>query len=598
MRRPNHSELTIPRLNETRDNPRRKLGVAGEGFAAGSNVGIIVSESKPYIVTVDDDPEVLTSIERDLKSRYGKEYKIVRAESGEAALELIQQIIDRNNDVALVLADQRMPGMTGAELLSKGAALSPPTKRALLTAYADTEAAIQAINEARVHYYLMKPWSPPEELLYPVVDDLLGDWRSSYRPAFKGLRVVGTRWSPASHELRTFLGRHQISFLWLEAGRSEEADEIMRRVGEKAQLPLVVLPESQEVLIKPDMIQLAERLGFQTRATLPYYDLAIIGGGPAGLAAAVYGSSEGLNTVLIERDSPGGQASMSARIENYLGFPSGLTGADLARRATAQAQRFGVEMLTAQSVSDFCVRDGYKQLTLADGSTISAKAVIVATGVQYRKLEGPGLDELAGAGVYYGAAMSEGLACQGESVYVVGGANSAGQATVYLAGYASQVTMLVRGRDLNATMSQYLIDQIKDLPNVSIRFQVEVVGAMGDDHLEGLCLRDLATGAEEQVPASSVFVFIGAVPRTEWLPPEILRDSRGFVLAGQDLKIDGKWPPTWYLEREPFLLETSVPGVFVAGDVRAGSVKRVASGVGEGSIAVQFVHQYLAEGGR
>lgn len=548
---------------------------------------------KPVLLTVDDDPDVLRAIERDLRRRYGAEYRIVRADSGESALAAARQLEQRGDPVALFLVDQRMPSMSGVEFLAEAIEVFPEAGRVLLTAYADTDAAIRAINEAHVQHYLLKPWDPPEERLYPVLDDLLEDWRSRYRPPYEGIRVVGLRWSPPCHEVKDFLGRNQIPFQWLDAEIDPEARRLVQPVeGCPPALPLVILPDGTR-LEEPTPLQIAEKLGLATRPEKPFYDLLIVGGGPAGLAAAVYGASEGLNTVLIEREAPGGQAGTSSRIENYLGFPSGLSGADLARRAVTQARRFGVEILTPQEVHSIRVEDPYRIVTLGDGSEISCHALLIATGVSYRKLDIPGCDQLTGAGVYYGAAMTEALSCRGEDVYIVGGANSAGQAAMHFARFARNVVMLVRGKSLTTSMSQYLIDQIADTANIEVRTCCCVTAVHGDGRLERLSIRNDTEGSTSEVPASALFIFIGAQPRTACLDGVVRRDERGFILAGRDLMPDGKRPAGWKPDRDPYLLETSVPGIFVAGDVRYGSVKRVASGVGEGSIAVQFIHQYL-----
>jgi thioredoxin reductase (NADPH) len=554
--------------------------------------------AKPVILTVDDDPDVLRAIERDLRLHYSEQYRVLRAASGAAALDLLRRIQQRNETVALFLVDHRMPEMNGIETLLKAMELYPEAKRCLLTAYADTDAAIKAINDIQLHHYLMKPWDPPEQQLYPVLDDLLNDWLSGYHPPFEGLRVLGTRWSPKSYELRDFLARQQMPYQWLEAEsvtRDDEVRRLMDSFGEnKPKLPVVLFPDGTQ-LADPEPQELADKLGLKTRAGLEFYDLAIVGGGPAGLAAAVYGASEGLKTVLIDREAPGGQAALSSRIENYLGFPSGLTGSDLTRRAVAQARRFGVEILAPQEVTALRVDGPYRYLKLTNGSEISCHALLLATGVQWRKLDIPGAERLTGAGVYYGGSSTEAMSCRDEDVYIVGGANSAGQAAVFFSRYASRVVMLVRGPSLAATMSQYLIDQIAQIPNVHVEFKTRVVEVHGTDHVEELELACDATGDSYRVGASSLFIFIGAEPRTSWLEGIVERDNRGFILTGQDLMHDGKKPKGWTLERPPGLLETSVPGVYAVGDVRAGSVKRVASGVGEGSIAIQFVHQYLAK---
>ena len=554
---------------------------------------------KPVLFTVDDDPEVLHAVEGDLRRRYGADYRILRAPSGEAALAALGEWKARGGAVALLLVDQRMPGMSGVELLERAIPLFPDAKRVLLTAYADTDAAIQAINSARVDFYLLKPWDPPEENLYPVVDDLLADWRADWRPPFAGVRVVGHRWSPKSFEVRDFLARHQVPYRWLDVETDAEAKQLLASAeAAKPALPLVFFPDGAR-LAEPSRGELAARIGLRTQAEKPFYDLVIVGGGPAGLAAAVYGASEGLRTLMVEGDAPGGQAGTSSRIENYLGFPSGLSGADLTRRAVAQAARFGVEILTPQEARGLRVEGAYRIVTLGDASEVSCHALLVATGVSYRKLDVPGVERLTGAGIYYGAAMTEAMSCRDEEVFVVGGANSAGQAAMHLSRYARKVTMLVRGDSLGKGMSQYLVDQICGTPNIEVRFGAQVAEAHGGESLEALTV-DLGGGKRETLPANSLFILIGAMPRTGWLEGVVVRDERGFILSGPDLMENGtngdgrRRPRGWPLDRDPFLLETSVPGVFVAGDVRHGSVKRVASGVGEGAIAVSFVHQYLA----
>lgn len=551
--------------------------------------------AKPVLLAIDDDVDVLRAVERDLRRKYGSQYRIVRADSAASALDVLKQLKLRNEDVALLLTDQRMPQTNGVEFLEQAIPLYPGAKRVLLTAYADTDAAIRAINSARIDYYLTKPWDPPEERFYPVLDDLLDDWRAAFPPSFEGIRVVGHRWSPETHQIKEFLARNQVPYQSLDIETSDEAQALAEYAGANAAaLPLVLFPDGAR-LSRPTTVQLAEKAGFQTRAELPSYDLLIVGGGPAGLAAAVYGASEGLKTVLVEREAPGGQAGTSSRIENYLGFPVGLTGADLARRAVAQAKRFGVEVLSPQEVRNVRCNDPFRVVTLGDGSEISATAMLIATGVSYRKLDVPGMDRLAGAGVYYGAAMTEAISCRDETVYIVGGANSAGQAAMYFARYASEVVMLIRGDSLAKSMSQYLIDQIAETPNIRVQSHASVVEVHGEESLSEISIHHAETNSTERVPASSLFIFIGAQPRTDWLQGVVARDSHGFILAGPDLlHVPKGQRKIWPLARDPFLLETSVPGIFVAGDVRYGSVKRVASGVGEGSIAVQFIHQYLA----
>ena len=551
--------------------------------------------AKPVILAVDDDPQVLRAVERDLRRRYAREYRVLRADSGESALDTLGKLKLRGDPVALFLVDQRMPKMTGVEFLEEAIERYPEAKRALLTAYSDTEAAIRAINEVGLDYYLQKPWDPPEENLYPNLDDMLGDWQADYRPPFTGLRVVGDRWSPESHRTREFLALNRVPYRWLDIESSEEARDILTNADSGTpKLPLVVY-EDGSYAEAPQNREIAEKIGLQTRAGHKFYDLLIVGGGPSGLAAAVYGASEGLKTVLIEREAPGGQAGTSSRIENYLGFPAGLSGGDLARRAVDQARRFEVEILTPQEVSAVRVEDPYRIVTLADGTEISCFALIITTGVSYRKLEATGVDRLTGRGIYYGAAQTEAFACMGEDVYIVGGANSAGQAAMFFANKARRVFMLYRGDDLGKSMSDYLVRQIEARDEIEVLLNTNVVSVEGDDHLERISMKNAATGETKTAPAHSLFVFIGAVPKTEWLDGVVERDERGFIISGPDLMHDGKRPKGWRPDRDPFLLETSVPGIFVAGDVRHGSVKRCASAVGEGSIAIQFIHQYLAE---
>jgi thioredoxin reductase (NADPH) len=551
---------------------------------------------KPVLLTLDDDPEVLRAVERDLRKRYADRYRVVRADSGTTALQSLQTLKKRNEAVALLLADQRMPEMNGVEFISKALAIYPEARRVLLTAYADTDAAIQAINEARIHHYLLKPWDPPEEHLYPVLDDLLEDWQAGYRPVFEGVRVLGHRWSPRSYALRDFLGRNQVPYRWLDAETADRDKEVREALelaeGNCLKLPAAIFFDNTG-LSDPSTAEVAAKLGLRTSATTSFYDLLIVGGGPAGLAAGVYGASEGLTTVMIEREAPGGQAGMSSRIENYLGFPSGLSGSDLARRAVIQARRFGVEILSPQEAMSLRVDGGSKFVKLTDGVEIGAKSLLIATGVAYRKLDVPGLERLQGAGVYYGAAMTEAASCKDEDVFIVGGANSAGQAAMYFSNYARRVVMLVRGSSLAAGMSQYLVGQIRQTANIHVELNSQVTEAFGTERLEAISILCSTSGETQKVPAVSLFIFIGAAPQTEWLHGAVERDERGFILTGADLMRAGKPPKAWSIEREPWLLEASVPGIFVAGDVRFRSIKRVASGVGEGANAVQFVHQYL-----
>ena len=547
--------------------------------------------TRPTILTVDDDPGVSASIARDLRARYGQEYRIVRATSGAQALEVLVELALRVRPVALIATDQRMPGMTGIEMLTEARRHAPDAKLLLLTAYADTDAAIQAINDVGLDYYLLKPWDPPAERLYPVVDDLLGDWRLAHPPDAGEVQVVGHRWSERSHEVKTFLSRNHVPYQWLELDRDDEA----RRLSEVAHaglddLPLVLVPDG-EPLRSPSNLALAGALGLRTQAEQPLYDLCIVGGGPAGLAAAVYAASEGLRTVVVEREAPGGQAGQSASIQNYLGFPRGLSGEDLAHRATAQAARFGAEMLLARDVVALEARGPVRAVRFGDSGDLEARAVLVASGVSYRRLDGPGLAELTGRGVFYGSSASEATQCQGDDVYVVGGANSAGQAALNFARYAKRVVLVVRGRRLEDTMSLYLVSQIAATENLEVRLGSSVVAAHGDGHLDAITLA--TAGEEQRVPASWLFVYIGALPRTDWLGDGVLRDDKGFVLTGPELLASSSTTP-WPLARAPYALETSVPGVFAAGDVRQDSMKRVASAVGEGAMAVYLVHRYLA----
>jgi thioredoxin reductase (NADPH) len=550
--------------------------------------------ARPVLLAVDDDPDVLRAVERDLRRQYSDRYRVMCSDSGPAALDVLTRLAQRSEPVALLLADHRMPRMTGIEFLTEAIRKFPDVRRVLLTAYADTEAAIGAINLVKLDHYLLKPWDPPDRNLYPVLDDLLDEWSESYRAPFEGIRVIGTRWSPRCYELREFLARNHIPYQWLDV-ESADAKAALAASGDgHGALPVVLLTDGT-VLADPSLTELADRVGLRTHAQTDFFDLVIVGGGPAGLAAAVYGASEGLKTIIVEQEAPGGQAGLSSRIENYLGFPSGLSGADLARRAVTQARRFGTEILAPQQVTRVRADGPYRIITLSDGSELSCHAMVVATGVQWRKLDIPGIERLQGAGVYYGAGSTEALSCRGEDVYIVGGANSAGQAAMNFARYATNVVMLVRGETLAAGMSQYLIKDIAQMPNIRVECGSQVVAVHGESHLEAISISCSHSGTIEKVPASSLFVFIGAEPRTDWLGGLVERDARGFVLTGPDVMHDGKRPEGWTLERNPFLLETSMPGVFAVGDVRHGSIKRVASGVGEGSIAIQFVHSHLAK---
>ena len=555
----------------------------------------MADNKKPIILSVDDDPQVLRSIKRDLRNRYRKDYRIISTESALQALEALEELRKKQEEVALFLSDQRMPEMLGVEFLEKAKEIFPDAKRVLLTAYSDTNAAIKAINDVQLDYYLVKPWNPPEERLYPVLDDLLEAWRSTYVPAFTGLQVIGHQYAPNSHAIKDFLSGQLLPYRWLDVDADMKASEIIlshKLTGKD--LPAVILEDGQ-ALANPSVTSLAESLGMQVHAASELYDVVIIGAGPAGLAAAVYGGSEGLKTLLVERRAPGGQAGTSSRIENYLGFPSGLSGSDLARRAITQATRFGVEFLSPQSVTEITTEGHYKHLKLADGTSIVAKSVVVATGVDYRRLPAEGADRFSGAGVYYGAAMTEAAACRNKTVYVVGGGNSAGQGAVYLSKFAKKVTILIRRPDLTSSMSHYLIEQIDQIPNIEVVGHTEVVKACGGDHLESLVLRNRQDDSTREMEASALFVFIGAKPATDWLPEELLLDNKSFVLTGRDVRNRSDFRDFWGEDREPLLLETCQPGVFAAGDVRSGAMNRVASAVGEGAMAIKFVHEYLAQ---
>jgi thioredoxin reductase (NADPH) len=541
------------------------------------------------ILAVDDEPAVLAAVARDLRRGFGERYRIMRAGSGAEALDLLTQIRARGEQVALLVADQRMPGMAGTDYLVQARLLVPEAKRVLLTAYADTAAAIAAINEVSLDYYLLKPWDPPEEQLLPVVEDLLTTWESGAALESGGVRVIGHRFSKESHDLRDFLARNRVPARWLDVERDSEARELLTVAGvDSAGLPVALL-EDGSVLERPSVLELAERLGVAVAPLAEHYDLVIVGGGPAGLAAAVYGASEGLRTVMVEREAPGGQAGQSSRIENYLGFPAGLSGSDLARRATDQARRLGAELLTVSDAVALRAEGAGRIVELSGGGVLSANCVLVASGVSYRQLQAPGFSDFTGAGIYYGAALTEARACTDQHVVVIGGANSAGQAAVYFSGYAARVSMLVRADSLAKSMSHYLVEQIAALPNIEVRTSTQAVGAEGEDgHLRALRIRD-GEGTETLEQVDACFVFVGAVPRTDWLEGVVARDERAFILAGPEVRDQG-----WPLRRDPYVLETSVPGVFVAGDVRARSIKRVASAVGEGSMAVSLIHEYLA----
>jgi thioredoxin reductase (NADPH) len=544
--------------------------------------------AKPILLAVDDDVSVLEAVVQDLRRHYGQKHRILRAASGQAALDICRQLKQRNEVVALFLSDQRMPGMTGVDFLEAAIPLFPDAKRVLLTAYADTEAAIRAINSARIHYYLNKPWDPPEEKLYPVLDDLLAAWNNGHKPPYDGLELVSTRWGQGDHETRNFLSRNRIPFKWSDP---EKSPEVLKRLCDQGiddgKLPVVLFPDGSS-LVQPSTTALASKVGLRTESKEDHYEVIVVGAGPAGLASAVYGASEGLSTLIIDSLAPGGQAGSSSKIENYLGFSNGISGERLAKEAFIQANRLGAEFLT-QRVCSIASENSYHIVKLADARQVSCRVVVIATGVDYCRLDIPGEERFSGAGLFYGAAMTEGASCANQQIYIVGGANSAGQAAMYFARNASEVRMLVRGPSLERSMSKYLIDQIAATPNIVVETGVQLRELQGDTHLDRIVL-DIPHGSETR-PANSVFVFIGAAPKTQWLPEAIARDAKGFVLAGPDLKHkDGLWK----LDRDPYLLETSVPGIFVAGDVRFGSVKRCASAVGEGSIAIQFVHQYLA----
>jgi thioredoxin reductase (NADPH) len=549
---------------------------------------------KPIILTVDDDAQVLSAITRDLRREFRQDYRILSVGSGPEALSTLTELRARAEPLALVLADQRMPEVEGVEVLTRARDLFPEAKRVLLTAYADTTAAIKAINSAQLDYYLLKPWDPPEQLLYPTLHDLLASWQASYRPAFAGLRLIGFQWSPLSHELKDFLSGYMVGYQWLDYEKDAEAKVLLEANGFQADdLPVVICPDGKAIA-KPDKIELAKHLGLLVDAQQELYDVVVIGAGPAGLAAAVYGASEGLKTLIIERQTPGGQAGSSSRIENYLGFPTGLSGAELAHRAWTQATRLGAEFMAPQEVVSMCIQDGYKVLTLSDKKEIKARAVVLTTGVSYRTLNAPGLDRLSGAGVYYGAARTEARSCSAQPVYIIGGGNSAGQAAMYLSTYASRVFIVIRGDNLSASMSAYLIEQIAQTPNIEIMPRTQVREACGENSLEAVVIQQEGREPEKR-PARALFIFIGAKPSTEWVCHLAICDPKGYLLTGRDLVTDPRYKAAWKKDREPYLLETCVPGMFAAGDGRAGAMARVASAVGEGSMAIKFVHQYLDE---
>lgn len=547
--------------------------------------------AKPIILTLDDDPGVLNAVERDLRKRYGRDYRILKADSGAAALETLKEVRRRSQTIALFLVDQRMPNMTGVQFLEQAITAFPEAKKVLLTAYADTEAAIRSINEVGLDYYLMKPWDPPEEHLYPPLDDLLEEWRASVRLPFEGIRLAGTLWSPASHEIKEFFVRQQVPYQWLDVELSEDARRLVEEQTDgELRVPTVFFPDGQ-VLVEPSLQELAEKVGIAMRATLPFYDLIIIGGGPAGLAAAVYASSDGLNTLLIERASPGGQAGSSPKIENYLGFPAGISGSELTRRAMAQVRRFGTEVLSAQQATGIEIRDPYRVVRLSDGSEVSAHAILLATGASFRILDLPGAERLSGAGIYYGAAYTEALFYKDQDLFVVGGANSAAQGAMFLTRFARQVTMLIRGPE--PTASQYLVDAMNRNKKLEILTHAELAELHGDGRLDGVTVLDNQTGETRRLDGAALFVFIGVRPQSDLVAGLVERDGKGFLLTGTDLLKDGRRPRGWTLDRDPFLLETTVPGIFAAGDVRRGATPRVAAAAGEGGMAVALVWSYL-----
>jgi thioredoxin reductase (NADPH) len=549
--------------------------------------------TRPVLLTVDDDPSVSRAVARDLRRRYGADYRIMRSDSGEEALEAIRDVVLRGEQVAAILADYRMPRMNGVDFLEQAMDLVPRARRALLTAYADTNAAIQAINVVDVDHYLLKPWEPPEEKFYPVVDELLEAWRREGKEPEHKIKILGHPWSAASYEIRDFLARSMVPYRWYNVGDPEGARLLAAAGAEESQAPIVVTRDGQP-LVQPTLLEVANAVGLSTTAQGEFYDVVIIGSGPAGLGAAVYAASEGLKTVVVERAAAGGQAGQSSRIENYLGFPDGVSGDQLTDRARRQALRFGAELLTARSVVGLEVRGPAREVLFDDGSSVLAHAVVLATGVSYRQLQAAGADELVGRGVYYGSSATQAESCLGDHVIIVGGANSAGQAAVFFSRYASKVTMAVRGDSLEKSMSSYLISQIARIPNINVRLNTSVQSCTGNDRLQCVTFVDHA-GGQEVVDSGHLFVFIGAAPLTDWLPPSLVRDASGFVVTGMALTAGGRRPESWDLERDPYLLESSIPGVFVAGDVRAQSVKRVASAVGEGALAVTLVHRYLAE---
>ena len=551
--------------------------------------------NKPVLLIVDDDPQVLAAVRRDLRSRYRENYAVISAASGVEALNAIRELKSRGDSLAMLICDQRMPGMMGSEVLAQSRPVYPLARRVLLTAYSDIDAAVKAINEAHLDHYLSKPWDPPEERLFPAVDDLLDAWQAEYLPEAKGLRLVGYQWSPQSHAIKDYLASNLIPYRWLNVTRDADARTLLDAAGVAVEeLPALFFDDGSPALRNPEPRQVAERLGKPLQAAFDVYDLAIVGAGPAGLAAAVYGASEGLRTLLLDRHAPGGQAGSSSRIENYLGFPAGVSGSELARRAITQAQRLGAEFLAPLEVTGLSLDGGYKRLTLGDGRQVVARALLASTGMFYREHPAPGIKVHTGAGVYYGAATTEASAFRDRRVIVVGGGNSAGQGAIYLARYASEVAIVIRRDSLRETMSQYLIEQIEKTPNIRLRTRAELVKVEGEGHVEKVTLQSVDDGSTCSEAADALFIFIGTRPRNDWLLPEILCDAKGFVLTGRDLMAAEGYARIWKEQREPLLLETSVPGVFAAGDLRAGAMNRVASAVGEGSMVVRLVHEYLA----
>ncbi len=552
-----------------------------------------MSDQKPIIISVDDDEQVLRSLRRDLRQAYKKNYSILSTSSANEMLDALVEIKKNREEVALMISDQRMPEMEGVEFLEKARVYFPDAKRVLLTAYSDTDAAIKAINDVQLDYYLMKPWNPPEEKLLPVVSDLLDEWESNYQPKFKGITLVGYQYSPKSHQIKDYLSGNLISYRWLDIS-SDEGQELMTLHGfENKDLPVIEF-EDQDVISRPSIQDVAVKLGMPPHAKEELYDVVIVGAGPAGLAAAVYGGSEGLKTLLIEKRAPGGQAGTSSRIENYLGFPKGLSGSELARRAITQATRFGIEFLSPQTVSSIEMEGNYKVLHLENGDKVSTKSIIIATGVDYRRFPQSSVESLTGAGVYYGAATTEANGCKNQDVYIIGGGNSAGQGAVYLSKFAKKVVILIRRADLSHSMSSYLIEQIESIENIELRAKSQVIKAYGENHLESLDIEHVDDGSVENVSARALFIFIGARPATSWLPKEVLRNEKGYIHTGLDVKKTKEFGKLWKLDRNPFTLESSIPGIFASGDVRSGAMNRVAAAVGEGAMSIKLVHSYLS----